>query len=345
MVAMDFTQVEKAFASLKLPAFRLAQARRAFYVELLESWEEVTPFPKDLRAKLTAEMPWSSLTAVRTAVSANGDTVKILFATADNLKIEAVLMKHEGGRNTVCISSQIGCAMGCAFCATGTMGFKRNLKADEIVEQVLFFGRLLKKEGAHVTNVVFMGMGEPLNNYDEVMKAVRIMNDQDGMCLGARHITISTCGLVPGILKLADEPLQINLAISLHSAIDATRTKIMKVNKAFPLKKLMSAVDEYASQTNRKVFFEYLLLKGINDSEEHVKALAELLGHNKRLYHVNLIKYHDTHMFEASPKDKREAFMNRLKRAGIPVTFRISFGEDIDAACGQLAVKEVSTSS
>lgn len=336
---MDFNQVAKLFAELKLPAFRLAQAERAFYVELVDGWEDITPFPKDLRAKLAQEIPWNSLKDIKTIESVKGDTVKTLFETADNLKIEAVLMRHEGGRNTVCISSQVGCAMACAFCATGTMGWKRNLKAEEIVEQVLFYARFLKKSGAHVTNVVFMGMGEPLNNYDEVMKAVRILNDQEGMCIGARHITISTCGLVPGIKKLADEPLQINLAISLHSAIDSTRSKIMKVNSAYPLKKLMAAVDEYAEKTNRKVFFEYLLLKGINDNDDHVKALSDLLGHNKRLFHVNLIKYHDTHVFQASPKEKREAFMNRLMRAGIPVTFRISFGEDIEAACGQLAVK------
>lgn len=337
---MNIDLLGKTLAELHQPAFRLAQAKRAFYVELLSDWSEVTPFSKDLREQLAAALPWSSLTPVQTRESSQGDTIKTLFATADGKKIETVLMRHEGGRNTVCISSQVGCAMACTFCATGTMGLKRNLTAEEMVDQVLFFSRWLKPKQAHVTNVVFMGMGEPLNNLDEVLKAVHIMNDPEGICLGARHITISTCGLVPGIRRLAQEPLQINLAISLHSAIDATRTKIMPVNQAFPLKKLMQAVDEYADRTNRKVFFEYLLLKGVNDTKEQAEALVRLLGHNKRLYHVNLIKYHDTDMFAATARGERIDFMHWLQRLGMPVTHRISFGEDIDAACGQLAVNE-----
>ncbi|MBI4138971.1 23S rRNA (adenine(2503)-C(2))-methyltransferase RlmN [Candidatus Uhrbacteria bacterium] len=344
---MNVDLLANTLAELNQPAFRLAQAKRAFFVELLGSWAEVTPFPKPLREQLAERVPWSSLTPVQTVESSRGDTVKTLFSTADlpgrqagGNKIEAVLMRHEGGRNTVCISSQIGCAMACAFCATGTMGWKRNLTAEEMVDQVLHFSRRLKGKAAHVTNVVFMGMGEPLNNYDEVMKAVRILNDPDGICLGARHITISTCGLVPGIRRLAKEPIQINLAISLHSAIDATRSDIMPVNKAFPVRKLMEAVDEYAERTNRKVFFEYLLLKGVNDTKEEAEALVNLLGHNKRLYHVNLIKYHDTDMFDATDREARVRFMHWLQRRGMPVTHRISFGEDIDAACGQLAVND-----
>lgn len=337
---MNLTQLKDMLAELKAPSFRFAQAKRAFYVELLGGWQEVTPFPKALRDELEARVAWDALTPGKTMVSSSKDTVKMLFTTHDGKKIETVLMRHEGGRNTVCISSQVGCAMGCTFCATGTMGLVRNLTSDEIVEQVVHMARFLKTENAHVTNVVFMGMGEPLSNYNEVMAAVRILNDQDGFCLGARHITISTCGVVPGIQKLADEPLQVNLAISLHSAIDETRGKIMPVNKPFPVKKLMAAVDAYAEKTNRKVFFEYLLLKGLNDTQKEAEALVRLLEHNKRLYHVNLIKYHDTDLFIGSSKDYRMAFMNRLQDLGMPVTHRISFGEDIDAACGQLAVND-----
>jgi 23S rRNA (adenine2503-C2)-methyltransferase len=325
---------------LKQPAYRLAQAKRAFYVELLAGWDEVTPFGKTLREDLKAQVTWDSLTPVRTVESSSKDTVKMLFSTHDGKKIETVLMRHEGGRNTVCISSQVGCAMGCTFCATGTMGLVRNLTAEEISDQVIHLARLLKKEDAHVTNVVFMGMGEPLHNYDEVMKAVRILNDPDGFCLGARHITISTCGIVPGIIKLTEEPLQVNLAISLHSAFDKTRSKIMPVNRPYPVKKLMEAVDAYANHTNRKVFFEYLLLKGVNDTQEEAEGLVKLLGHNKRLFHVNLIKYHDTDMFAATQKDARVKFMHWVQRLGMPITHRISFGEDIDAACGQLAVND-----
>ncbi len=337
---MNLHILNKVLRDLKQPAFRFSQAKRAFYVELLKGWDEVTPFSKELRTALQEQVPWSSLTPRHVQESAQKDTIKTLFSTADGKSIEAVLMRHEGGRNTVCISSQVGCAMACTFCATGTMGLKRNLTAEEMVDQVLHYSRWLKERNAHVTNVVFMGMGEPLNNLDEVMDAVRILNDQDGMCLGARHITISTCGLVPGIRRLAQEPIQINLAISLHSAVDATRSKIMPVNKAFPVEKLMQAVDEYAKRTNRKVFFEYLLLKGINDTKEEAEALAHLLQHNPRLFHVNLIKYHDTDMFTATQREERMSFMRRLQRLGVPVTHRISFGEDIDAACGQLAVNE-----
>lgn len=340
MGVMNLALVREKLKEFGQPAYRFAQAERAFYVDLVNGWADVTPFPKDLRDQLEASIPWSSLTASQTVESSRGDTVKTLFTTADGKKIETVLMRHEGGRNTVCISSQVGCAMACAFCATGTMGFKRNLSADEMVDQVLHFSRWLKAKQAHVTNVVFMGMGEPMHNLDEVLKAVRIMNDQNGMCMGARHITISTCGIVPGIRRLAQEPLQINLAISLHSAVDATRGKIMPVNQAYPVKKLMEAVDEYANRTNRKVFFEYLLLQGVNDTQAEAEALVRLLGHNKRLYHVNLIKYHDTDLFTATQRQARVSFMRRLQRLGMPVTHRISFGEDIDAACGQLAVND-----
>lgn len=339
---MNLNLLGKTLAELNQPAFRLAQAKRAFFVENLNGWADVTPFPKALRDELTAKVPWSSLEVVKTVESSFGDTVKTLFSTVDGKKIETVLMRHEGGRNTVCISSQVGCAMACTFCATGTMGLKRNLTAEEMVDQVVHFSRWLKPKGTYVTNVVFMGMGEPFHNYDEVMNAVRGLNDPDGLGMGARHITISTCGIVPGIMKLAREELQVNLAISLHAAIDETRTKIMPVNKAYPLKKLMQAVDHYTEATNRKVFFEYLLLKGVNDSQKDAEALVKLLQHNKRLFHVNLIKYHDTSAFTATPRDARIAFLNRLHRLGMPATHRISFGEDIDAACGQLAVNEES---
>lgn len=337
---MNLAQLNAFFAEHQQPAYRLAQAKRAFYVEGLRSWDELTTLPKALREEAKIAVPWDCLSVVRSQTSSAGDTVKTLFRCADGKTIEAVLMRHDDGRNTVCISCQVGCPMGCAFCATGTMGLVRNLTADEIVEQVVHVMRDLKAMNGHVTNVVFMGMGEPLNNYAEVMRAVRLLNDHEGINLGARHITISTCGIVPGILKLADEPFQVNLAISLHSARNETRSKIMPVNKAYPIEALMRAVQTYATKTNRKVFFEYLLLKGVNDSREEAEALADLLSDNYRLFHVNLIKYHDTEAFSATERDGRFHFMNWLKSRGVPVTHRITFGEDIDAACGQLAVKE-----
>lgn len=337
---MNFDQLKTFLEERGEPAFRLKQAKQAYFVELLSGWDEVSVFSKSLRDACQQAVPWDALTMVTAKQSPHEDTMKTLFACVDDKKIEAVLMCHEDERNTVCISSQVGCAMACSFCATGTMGLKRNLTCDEIVGQVIHYARLLKAKGERVSNVVFMGMGEPMHNYDEVMKAIRVMNDQTGFCLGARHISISTCGVVPGILRLADEPLQVNLAISLHSAINEVRSKIMPVNKAYPLEKLMDAVRIYMEKSNRKVMFEYLLLKGINDREQDAEALARLLHSRLRLSHVNLIKYHETEAFKGTERPERVAFLDRLYELGIPATHRITFGEDIDAACGQLAVRE-----
>jgi 23S rRNA (adenine2503-C2)-methyltransferase len=282
-------------------------------------------------------VPFSSLEEVRSSSSARGDTTKVAFKLADGNLIETVLMQHYGERNTVCVSSQAGCPMKCSFCATGTMGLKRNLTTAEIVDQVMHFARQLKPKGERVTNMVFMGMGEPMHNYDNVMAAVRVLNDQKGLSLGARHISISTCGIVPGILRMADEPLQVNLAISLHAPNDALRTRLMPVNRAYPLAKLMAAIETYVAKTNRKVMFEYLMIQGLNDGLEIADELAVLM--KKPLYHVNLIKYHTTGSYVTSPREQRSAFMDRLIQLGVSVTHRITFGEDIDAACGQLANK------
>jgi 23S rRNA (adenine2503-C2)-methyltransferase len=337
---MNVPLLQSVLKEEKQPAFRLEQAVRAYFVDLVPSWDDVTTFSKSMRETLAAKAPWSSIEEAQIQESNDGKTVKYLFACADGKKIETVLIRADDGRNTVCVSSQIGCPMACAFCATGTMGFIRNLTADEIIDQVIHVARWLKLKDGHVTNIVYMGMGEPFHNYDEVMKSIHVLHDQNGFNLGSRHFTISTCGVVPGILRLADEPMQINLAVSLHSAIDATRSKLMPVNKAYPLAKLMKAIETYTGKTNRKVFFEYLLLNGVNDTTEEAAALTRLIMKNGRLYHVNLIAYHDTKTFVGTPADRRKSFMVKLMRQGVPVTHRISFGEDIDAACGQLAVKE-----
>ena len=252
-------------------------------------------------------------------------------------------MKHDRNRRTVCVSSQVGCAMNCSFCATGKLGFQRNLMAGEITDQGLYFARWLQDKKETVTNVVYMGMGEPFNNYDNVMESVRILNDKDGFNLGARHISISTCGVVSGIKKFADEKLQINLAISLHAPNDEIRSKIMPVNQAYPLGKLMPAIADYVEKTRRKVMFEYILLGGVNDSDKCARELAVLMKTNK-LYHINLIKYHQTFaknsarlMFLASSQKQMNRFFDILKKPGVSCTFRVSFGEDISGACGQLA--------
>jgi 23S rRNA (adenine2503-C2)-methyltransferase len=304
---MDIKALKALLAERGEPAYRLAQAKRAFFVELGNDWESVTTYSKPLREACQEAIPWNVLKEVKTIVSPKGDTVKTLFECADGQKIEAVLMRHEDGRNTVCASSQVGCAMACAFCATGTMGLKRNLSIPEIVEQVIYFSRWLKPKGEYVTNLVMMGMGEPFHNYDNVIAALKQLNDKDGLNLGARHMSISTCGIVPGILKLADEPLQVNLAISIHAGTDEVRDKFMPVNKAYPLAKLMDAVHVYMDH---------------------------------RLSHVNVIKYHPTEAFDPTDRENRIAFVDWLEERGISATHRVTFGEDIDAACGQLAVQE-----
>ena len=337
---MQFLALEQLLRARQEPAYRFTQIKQAFFVEQKRSWDEITTFSKPLREELARAIPWDALACTRQQEADNGETIKTLLACADGKKIEAVLMCHEDERNTVCVSSQVGCAMGCTFCATGTMGFIRHLTRDEMVEQVLFYARLLRERGDRVTNVVFMGMGEPLHNYDEVMATLRLLNDPQGMNIGARRMSVSTCGVVPGIVRLADEAFQVNLAISLHSAFDEVRSKMMPVNRAYPLAKLMEAVRTYMEKTNRKVMFEYLLLSGINDRPEDARALKKLFGEDMRLVHINLIKYHNTQAFEGTTKDRRIAFLRELHELGIPATHRITFGEDIDAACGQLAVND-----
>lgn len=339
---MHFDQLGEVLKAQGEPAFRLAQIKRAFFVELQPDWEHVTVLSKTLRETLAGVMPWNTLAPLRVQESTDGATVKTLFRCEDGKTVEAVLMCHQDERNTVCVSSQVGCAMACTFCATGTMGLKRNLTSEEIVEQVIHYARYLKAkgEGDVVTNVVLMGMGEPLHNYDNVMQALRMLNDKAGFNFGARRMSISTCGVVPGILRLADEPLQVNLAISLHAGTDEVRSKIMPVNKAYSLTKLMAAVRTYMEKTNRKVMFEYLLLKGVNDRPEDAQAVADLLGEDVRLVHVNVIKYHDTLAFQSTDRGGRTDFVEQLRALGIPATHRVTFGEDIDAACGQLAVNE-----
>ena len=297
---MDFQKCAAVLTQHNQPNFRLNQIKRAFACDLVASWDEVTTIPGALRKVLQEHIPVSSLTEARRQESRYGDTLKVALTLKEGQMIETVMMRHRDGRRTICVSSQAGCPMRCSFCATGTMGFKRNLTSEEIIDQVLHFARLLKPLGEKVTNVVLMGMGEPMHNYDAVIAALKTLNDPEGFHLGARHMSISTCGIVPGILRLADEPMQINLAISLHAPNDTLRTKLMPVNLAYPLGKLMPTIETYLAKTNRKVFFEYLLIDGMNDTDEIAEELAVLLKHP--LYHLNLIKYHTTGAFISSSK-------------------------------------------
>lgn len=339
---MDLQKLGEFLSERRQPAYRLQQVKEVFYVGLGSSWDSVTSWPKALRDEASEMIPWDTLNPIVIQQSLAGDTTKFLFECKDGSKIESVLMSHDyhDGRETVCVSCQVGCPMGCAFCATGTMGLIRNLTSQEIVEQVVHVGRYLVQKGKRVTNVVYMGMGEPMHNYDAVMESIRVLNDPKTLAIGVRHISISTCGIVPGIKKLSQEPLRVNLAISLHAATDDVRSAIMPVNRAYPIKKLMAAVNAYVEETNRKVLFEYLMIKGVNDRREDARALAVLMKPKPHLYHVNVIKYHDTGVFKHTEEVGRVRFIEWLREDGVLATHRRNFGEDIDAACGQLAVAE-----
>ncbi|OIO46299.1 MAG: 23S rRNA (adenine(2503)-C(2))-methyltransferase [Parcubacteria group bacterium CG1_02_37_51] len=317
------------------PKFRLKQARQAIYVDFVSNWDETTTLSKELRSKLNKEAPLEINSGL--SESQDKNTKKVLITLEDGLQIETVLMKHGDGRRTVCVSSQVGCPLGCTFCATGQMGFKRNLTSYEIIEQVIYWGRVLKKKNDRISNIIFMGMGEPFLNYDNVMKAIRVLNDQDGFDIGARKISISTAGLIVEIRKLAKEDLQVNLAISLHAPTDVLRSELMPVNKRVSLKRLFAAIDYYIDLTNRKVMFEYLMIDKINDRQIDAERLAELM--NRPLCMVNLIPYNPTNKYQPSSQKAIEVFMDILEKRGINVNQRFGFGQDIKAACGQLAGK------
>jgi 23S rRNA (adenine2503-C2)-methyltransferase len=327
-----------AFAQAhELKNYRLQQLYRAATKELVAEVGEVSVLPKELRAALAAEK--FSFDAVEPVVIQNSNdqqTIKGLFRLHDGNEVEAVLMQHYGERNTVCISSQSGCAYACAFCSTGQAGFTRHLTPTEIFDQARYFARHLAAQGRKISNIVFMGMGEPFHNYASVMDAVRLLNDAHGFGLGHRHITISTVGVVPQIEQFAEEGIQVNLAISLHAASDDVRSSIMPVNHKWPVAQLMDAVGRYIEKTNRKVFFEYVMLDGVNDRAEDAEALARLMRGS--LYHVNIIPYNSTPDAKLGPTgDQRiRAFSAILEAKGIACTVRIPMGRDIAAACGQL---------
>jgi 23S rRNA (adenine2503-C2)-methyltransferase len=329
--------VDEFVAAYGLKPYRLKQMYRAATKELLDGVDAMSTLPKELRAALaTRGIAFSSVEPAVVQRSSDAQTTKGLFRLHDGKEVEAVLMEHSGERTTVCISSQAGCAFACAFCSTGQAGFSRNLSATEIFDQARFFAADLAARGKRITNVVFMGMGEPFHNYDAVMDAVALLHDPNGFGLGHRHITISTVGLVDKIDRFGAEHLQVNLAISLHAPSDSVRSSFMPVNRKFPLAELMAACERYVAKTNRKVFFEYVMLEGINDTPECARALSELMrGH---LYHVNLIPYNVTPdaPFAGTSEARIWEFAAILNRAAVPTTVRRNMGRDISAACGQL---------
>jgi len=351
---LDLThpQLEALLVGWGEPRYRADQVWGWLYRSLVTSPDEMRNLPRPLRARLAAETVWTTLTPVAERISSDGSTRKVLFRLHDGQTIEAVLMAYrdeaasddgdegEGlparARHTVCVSTQAGCAMGCTFCATGQMGLARNLTAGEIIAQVLHFERELRARDARLTNVVFMGMGEPLANFDAAWQAVETLNDARGFGLGARRMTISTVGVVPGIERLSQKPLQVNLAVSLHAASDALRNRLVPVNRRWPIPKLLAACRDYVDRTGRRVTFEYALIDGVNDSVQQAQTLADLL--EGLLCHVNLIPLNPTpgSSYRPSPPERTAAFREVLVRRGVPTTVRARKGIDIQAGCGQL---------
>lgn len=334
---MDSLAIKKILADQ--PNYRHKQVQEAVYQQLISDWEEATVLPKDLRGRLAQEAPLE----IKAEIIADGAIEKAALALADGNLIESVLIKNADGRNTVCVSSQVGCALGCAFCATGQNGYKRNLTAEEIVSQVLLFARRLKKSAARADNVVFMGMGEPFLNWDNVSEAIRILNDKDGLNIAARAISISTCGITAGIRALIKFPLQVNLALSLHAPNDKLRQELMPIAKKYPLKNIFDALKDYLNDKNRKAMIEYLMIDGVNDSASLADELADLLEDiPKHLLIINLIPFNpiSASKFRPSPMNKIKGFKNSLGRRGYEATIRESLGGSLSGACGQLAGKK-----
>jgi 23S rRNA (adenine2503-C2)-methyltransferase len=331
--------IKEFFEKYKVPKFRFKQLEDAIFKQFVSNFDEITNFPKELREDLKKHFEISTMFLVESHQS--GNTVKFVLKTKDDQYVESVLMIHNDGRRTVCVSSQVFCAVGCTFCATGANQFKRSLTTDEIVEQVLFVSRYLKNTDEKVTNVVFMGMGEPFLAYNSVINAIKILNDSEKYNIGARHITVSTSGIVPRIYEYAELGIQTRLAISLHAPNDKLRSELMPINKRYDLDELMKACDFFTTKTNKRISYEYVLIKNTNDSIENAKELIELL--KGRLAHVNLLIFnpHEFSKFEMPDKTTVLRFRDILQENGIEVSIRKSMGDDISGACGQLSGKVI----
>jgi len=328
---LNLRELEQRCTELELPAYRARQIWRWLYVQRVTDWQDMANLPVALRQLMFARLDLCSAVALET-VGAPGGTRKIVVGLPDGERVEGVLIPAPR-RRTVCVSSQAGCKFHCAFCASGQAGFQRDLEAGEIVGQVLLAAAVWQERPTHV---VFMGIGEPFDNYDNVLKAVRIINDPDGLAIGARRITVSSCGLVPGIRRLADEGLQIELSISLHAPSDELRSRLMPVNRSYPLGELLDACAGYATATRRIITFDYALIRGVNDSVPCAHKLARLLRPIPS--RVNLIPLSAVDEFDGQPSASPVAreFVDTLTRAGINTTLRASKGAALKAACGQL---------
>ena len=329
--------LEELMISMGQKKYRATQIFKWIYERGVTNFDEMSDISLSFREVLKNEFTLSIPTIYKKQVSSDG-TIKLLLSLDDDSKIETVLMRYNYGL-VACVTSQVGCNMGCAFCASGLFKKQRNLEVHELVGQILVLNNLLKEENKKITHVVVMGTGEPFDNYDNVMKFIRILNNPHGFAIGARHLTVSTCGLVEKIREYANEGIQINLAISLHAPSDKIRNKIMPISLKYPLDQLMDAVKYYEATAKRRVTFEYILLEDINDSNENAKELAKLIKGTTS--YVNLIPYNPVGelKYKRTSGNRVHRFMDALIKEGVNVTVRKEFGTDIDAACGQLRAK------
>jgi len=329
---LTLEELEKEIVDMQEPTYRAGQIFFWLYQKGVHDFNQMANIPKALRDKLDQNYYISTLGLSEHLKSTDG-TEKFLFKLSDGNFIEAVLI-YAKNRKTMCLSTQVGCRFACSFCASGLKGFARNLTPSEIINQILFLQHNLKHK---ITNYVLMGMGEPLDNYENVSKAIMIMNDPEGMAIGARRITISTCGIIPGIKKLKDLGLQVNLSLSLHTTNNKLRDALMPINKRYPLEKVIKACEDFIDGTGRMITIEYILIRGKNDSLEDADELAAIA--KKLKAKVNLVPCSTIHNvnFQSTQRKNIDIFMNRLIKRGVNATLRESKGKDIQAACGQLA--------
>lgn len=331
--------LQNYFVSLNLKPYKAKQVYKWLYEKRTTKFENMSDLSKDLIAQMNSDFVIDEFKIINKQLSKDG-TIKFLFELSDGAYIESVLMSFDYGYSA-CISSQVGCNMGCSFCASGLLKKQRDLTAGEIVLQVLTLQKELDKKNLRLGNIVVMGTGEPFDNYDNLMKALSIVNDPFGLAIGSRHISISTCGVVPMIERFSKENVQYNLAISLHAANDELRNRIMPINRAYNLDSLIKAVKYYSELNNRRITFEYLLLDGVNDSLNDAKDIKKLIkGLNA---YINLIPYNEVeeNEYKSVNDEKALKFYDMLKKEGVSVTLRQKRGTDIDAACGQLRAKEM----
>ena len=339
LYGLELHKLESLLLERGQKKYRATQLYIWMYQKLVSNFDDMSDISKSFRDELNRDFVLELPKIYKKQESSDG-TIKLLLELKDGSKIETAMLPYNYG-SAICVTSQVGCNMACAFCASGLLKKQRNLEVSEMVGQLMVMNSLLKEKDKRITHIVVMGTGEPFDNYDNVMDFIRIANNPKAFDIGARHITVSTCGLIDGIRKYAHEGLQTNLAISLHAPNDALRNKLMPVNKAYPLDKLFDAISYYEEHANRRVTFEYILLKGVNDSLNCAEQLAKLINKSST-YIVNLIPYNpvDENSFQRSDDESVHKFFSYLKKQHINVTVRKEFGNDIDAACGQLRAKE-----